>query len=343
MFVKNLRWLLLCLALFAAALGSTILRPLNLAKLEGDSDVVVLGQVLSVVGQGASRLDLGSGPIEAVDYDAALRIDYVLKGGAKSQTLTLRFSIPNMPLGLQAVTSGQYGIFFLTNSQNRLRFTDPMYPCLPAINRPKAPAGSVIDQVTVIVGESLESGLLSVSDRYKALDALSGLQTPLAHNVLRHALTSTSIEVRLDVARSLVAHDDIAGLELVEHALNNPSGLTTETFSNLAGSLAGLRNPESVPALRRLLTLSDQRITRAAVVALRQSHSSSALQPLSSQLGNPEQQVRYYAVVGLGEITGQDEWTPSYNEFTAHESKYVEHWREWAASNTSVINASPKL
>jgi HEAT repeat protein len=109
--------------------------------------------------------------------------------------------------------------------------------------------------------------------------------------------------------------------------------LSENMISNLAGSLGGLKDPISIPTLSRLLTLRDQRITPAIAMALRQTRSPDALKPLSTLLTNDELTVRYYAVVGMGEITAQDPWTPTFDEFRDHESKYLSYWHEWAASN----------
>ena len=49
-------------------------------------------------------------------------------------------------------------------------------------------------------------------------------------------------------------------------------------------------------------------------------------------LWDPDREVRYYAVVGLGEITGQNEWTPATDYFAQNEEKFLTHWREWAKS-----------
>ena len=54
---------------------------------------------------------------------------------------------------------------------------------------------------------------------------------------------------------------------------------------------------------------------------------------VSKLLGNSEEQGRYYAVVGMGEITRQDECTAAFDEFHSHKSKYLAYWRDWAASN----------
>ena len=113
----------------------------------------------------------------------------------------------------------------------------------------------------------------------------------------------------------------------------HPTGLSENMISNLAGSLAGLKDPTSIPTLRQLLALQDQRVRRAVAVALRQTRSPDALKPLSQLLTNDDITVRYYATVGMGEITAQDQWTPAFDEFRDHESKYLSYWREWAESN----------
>ena len=104
-------------------------------------------------------------------------------------------------------------------------------------------------------------------------------------------------------------------------------------ISNLAGSPGGLKDASAVPALKRLFETKDQRVIKGAAIALRQSGSADALEPLSRLLDNSDGQVRYYAVVGMGEITRQDEWTPTFPEFREHEAKYLSFWREWSDSN----------
>jgi HEAT repeat protein len=108
-------------------------------------------------------------------------------------------------------------------------------------------------------------------------------------------------------------------------------------ISNLAGSLGGLKDPKSIPTLKRLLGTNNPQITKGVAIALRKSGSADALEPLSHLLNDGDEQVRYYAVVGLGEITNQDEWTPAFDEFRNHEAKYLTYWRDWAASNLQLL------
>jgi len=149
---------------------------------------------------------------------------------------------------------------------------------------------------------------------------------------LRHALQVSSGDLRLRVASKLVARNDITGLEIVEKALRHPSE-RGYLHQELAGSLGGLKDPRSIPTLKVLIETNDPQTIKGAAIALRQSGSSEAIEPLSRLLKDEDEQVRYYAVVGLGEITGQDEWTPAFDEFQGHEGRYLSYWLAWTASN----------
>ncbi len=314
-------------------LNPTVIHTLDLASLTSQADVIVTGQITSVTDHGPTTLDLGGGAIQATQFAALIQTDQVLKGDPQTQTLLVEFAIPEVPIGIQGVVSGQYGLFFLAAIQDHVRFADPMHPALPVVRSAKLPPGAVLDQVSIALGQVLAAPQASDSDRSRALDALGGLNTDTARNTLRKAVNSSSGAIQLDVVRTLVAHNDVIGLEPVAAALLHPTGLSDSMIANLAGSLGGLEDPRAIPSLSKLI-LSDNTQTRlGAAIALRQSHSTAALVPLSHGLTDSDDHIRYYAVVGLGEITGQDEWTPAFDEFRKHEPKYLAYWLDWAASN----------
>jgi hypothetical protein len=58
-----------------------------------------------------------------------------------------------------------------------------------------------------------------------------------------------------------------------------------------------------------------------------------ALAPLSQLLEDSDLLTRYYAVAGLGEITGQNDWTPAFDEFQKNQKRYLSYWQTWAELN----------
>jgi HEAT repeats len=314
-------------------INAAAIRLLDVASLTSQADIIVIGQIISVTDRGPTTVDVGGGPIPATDLVAVLQVDQPLKGSPHTQTLSVDFALPQMPIGIKSVVPGQYGIFFLSALQNQLRFTDPMYPALPTVRNVKLLPGAVLEQVTIALGQVLIAAQVSDSDRFVALDGLYRLKTDLARDTLRQALNRSSGNIRLDIARTLVARNDVAGLEPVEAALLHPAGLSSYMISNLAGSLGGLRDPRAIPSLSKLIASDNAETRLGAAIGLRQSRSPAALAPLSRALEDTSPLVRYYAVVGMGEITGQDDWTPAFDEFQKHEAKYLSHWRDWAASN----------
>jgi len=308
-------------------------RSVDVAGLTAGADLIVVGQVVTVVQQERTAVDLPGGSTPATRFRGSLRSDRVLKGDLSAPVVSFYFLLPDAPIGFHGVEVGQYGVFFLKFSQGGWEPVDPAHPALPAVASAQLPLGTPLDQVTVGLGQVLIAPRAADADCSRVLEALAHLQTDLARETLRQALKSTSGELRLTIAGMLVARNDITGLEPVETALLHPAGLSQHLLVNLAGSLGGLKDPKAVPALARLLKANNPDIDRFAAAALRQTGSSAALEPLSHLLGDPDVQTRYYAVIGFGEITHQNDWAPAFDEFQQHEEHYLSYWRVWAQTN----------
>jgi hypothetical protein len=328
-----LRAVLLTLLSLSAAISSVV-RVISVKALVESSDVIVCGVVTAVKDQGKDSFYTPGGSLAGEKMRAELATDETLKGATASRVLYVEFFAPEAPSPIRPIPAGQRGIFFLQQQGvSGYRVSDPVYPFLPAGPGGAISGGSPLDRVTAKLGEALAYSGSTDAEVHAALDALATLDTELAAETLRKLLTTTSGELQLRIASKLVARNDIAGLDLVGNALLHPEVLSKYAAANLAGSLAGLKDPKSIPMLKQLLKTRDQQITRSVAIALRQSGSADALVPLSRLLDYSEEQVRYYAVVGMGEITRQDEWTPALDEFRTHESKYLAYWRDWAQSN----------
>jgi len=311
------------------ALGHAI----DVAALVESSDLIVSGSASSVTEEGRGTINTACGTLTGKKLLLVLLPDETIKGAAETASLPVQLVIPDSPCAILGVPPQQYGIFFLQREGLGYRFSDPAYPLLPAVRGGRSTTGLPLDRVVAKLGEVLTYEHSTRLEALSSLGALSTITTRSATETLRSTCEKTSGDLRLLIASTLVFRNDLTGLDVTEKALLHPGSGPDYPFVNMAASLAGLKDPKAIPALKRLLETHDQHIIKGAVIALRQTGSEDALEPLSRLLNNSDEQVRYYAVVGLGEITKQDEWTPAFPEFREHEAKYLSYWRDWAASN----------
>jgi hypothetical protein len=54
---------------------------------------------------------------------------------------------------------------------------------------------------------------------------------------------------------------------------------------------------------------------------------------LVASLRDSDFETRYYAVVGLAEITRQKDWRPLMDQFKANQGRYLTYWTNWARAN----------
>lgn len=324
---------LLLLAVLIPPLCGIPVSSINVADLTTRSDLIVLGRLVSVAREGTTVLDYVGSPIPAERYLASIAVDHAIKGTEIGTPLPVVFAVATTGLGYPDVVADSYGVFFLKRGKHSYEFTDRWYPSLPAVEGWQIPSGSALDQVTYVLGLDLESSQLTDQSKGQVLEALGRLHTERAAQVLGQALGNAAGDLRLHIARVLVARNEIAGFAAVEEALLHPSTLSKLELLNLAASLGGLRDSRTVPGLTMLAESTDPTVRRYAAKALRQSGSSAAVAPLTKLLNDSDFNTRYEAVAGLGEITGQDEWTPAVEEFKQHEYRYVTYWRQWAQSN----------
>jgi hypothetical protein len=296
------------------------------------ADLIVLGRVLSVTKGEKTIANVEGNSIPAIRATAVLKVDGLIKGEAHGDSLSLTYYSPDSPSILQDISVGQYGMFFVRSSTEGLSFYDPVYPYLPAV--PGSYGQSTpLDRATAVLGEVASSRGESDAHRLEAVELLAKLRTNTAKEALERTMSSETGEFRLHVAAALVSSNNIAGLPTLADALLHPRDLSPGLLQYLAGSLGGMRDARAVPTLARLVTMPEPQTRMGVAMALRQSRTAAALKPLSKFLNDSNLLVTYYAVVGMGEITRQDEWTPSFETFQHNPAPFLKHWQEWANTN----------
>lgn len=309
--------------------------PLNVEALTSASSLIVVGQVIDVK-EGAHGSFTSLGPtIGGNQMMATLQIDRVLKGICSAKDLDIEFFRPDAPVGLAVPSIGEYAMFFLTETADadKPRFTDPLYGWLPASHGVKIPAGDALTRVVLTLAEEASASSAPDPRSARALDVLASVSTDLATQALEDTMNKSVGDLRLLVAAKLLSRNDLVALPVVTNALIHPGGISQNLHDALAGALAGIRDAKAIPSLVAILQTGNPDVRRWCAVALRQTGSPSALEPLAELLNDPDDTTRYYAVVAMGEITHQDEWTPSISAFRANEAHYLVHWRGWASTN----------
>ena len=308
---------------------------LNLEELTQSADLVLVGEVTSVKDLYRTVMEVRGHLEEPVTIrQGEMRVDTILKGSTDSSAISFQFIRPDLGYGYEGVSAHIYRVLFLKKVITGYEFASPLYPSVVAVPGFKATAGSSLNQVIEQIEKVLTSDAPS-EQKHEAVFDLRNTQNKSVVDALHLALQDKNLDVRLNVAGALLLRNDLSGLPLAEQALlNPPPQVPAYLVQNLWGAIqSGVRDERAIPALARLLAARDVDTRRAVAFALRNTASRTALIPLVSALKDSDFQARYYAVIGLAEITGDSEWRPSQEDFKANEARYLQYWKSWAKTN----------
>jgi hypothetical protein len=326
----------LLLALSPGTANSTIVPGLDLDQLVRDSSIIAVGEVTSLQKEGKAPIHLDSLDVTGETVGGVLRVNQVLKGEPYSTELRFAFLIPETFIGWRSPALHTSGVFFFKirrGTSGELEFTSPYYPFAPAISAfPLKEETTTIDRVVSAIGKAIFSPKDTVGTKVTAVYFLSTSRSEASLKELHSALDNPDRELRVRAAGALLERNDISALPLaVDALLHGFPGASEEAIHNLVYAIAGgVSNEGSVPMVVELLKSPDPQIRRASAAALRRTGSEKAIRALSSLLGDSDLETRYYAVVGLAEITGQTEWRPNMEDFASDQQRYLDHWRDWA-------------
>jgi HEAT repeats len=291
--------------------------PLDLERLTYNADLIIIGRVNSTSKTARATATLG--------------VDKVVKGETDARTIDFEF-FPNRPSAYVRIQPELFGMFFLKRNEadGGYRILDPTYPAVIA------PADAVLskegglERTVNVVGQVLLTAR-AAEDRRVAVRVLSSALTARATELLRQAAKDSDAVVRMQSISALLNRNDIETLAIAERTLlNPPAGTEPYLLENIAAALEGIKDPQAIPALQRLLRSSNDRTRLGVVSALRQMHVTEAVQGLVIALGDNNRDVRYEGVIGLAELTGQNQWAPAIATFASDEQKYLDHWKAWA-------------
>jgi hypothetical protein len=311
--------------------AATPIPALDIEALVKASDVVALGSVDSVVQAEPTVIGSAGGAVSGRVMVARLRVVRWLKGTSRAdEQKECRFTVPTVPLGYETVQAGSFRMFFLRGDDDTCEFASPYYLSLPAVVVNDVVGETPIDRVAFVLGEVLNSEAVPLADRIVLVSTLSRVRSPHATGAMRRLLKSSDPSLRASGAGALLAQNDLLGLPEAEHALLRNPAVSPSALGIARNGLALVSDPAAVPALTRLLGAPNVQTRRAAVEALKRTKSQLAIQPLLRALDDEDDMVRYPAVMGLFEITGDLTDAPSIEAFRRTPEQFVQFWKDWA-------------
>lgn len=311
----------------AEAVGVPVL---TMAERASAADVIVLGRVTSSSQVGVATLDDFGEKVPSRVMAAKLHVQEVFKGTPGISDITLRFLLPDAPIGYASPPVGVSAIFFLKQTGGEYSFANPYDPFVVGMPAATPEGGKLVDRLTACVGAVIESTETSSDQKRQAIHDLLIIPGNLSTQALQFASHLADPTVRLTAVAVLLVRNDISGLQLAADVLLRPAeGLPSEVRQNLISGIGMVKDPQAVPTLATLLRQGDDRVRVAAARALVNTASPSAIDPLAEALDDRDSQVRFYAVLGLAKITGQNDWRPNTDDFRDREASYLSHWKEW--------------
>jgi len=314
--------------------GTACLAPvLNVPRLVSASDLIVVGKIVA--------LD-DAGPASVMSPDATGRTmagvmiaDAVLKGTSDSAEIRFRFIQPMLPLDCShgAVSQGTYRILFLRAVNGVYEFASGYYPSVIATPSTPLPVADPLARVYHVLAAVLSSPDVSADDKRQAVYVLYQSGNDETRAALHVLAADPDLLLAGDATAALIFDNDLSILSVAERILSKPAVYPLEAVANVRGAIGEIKDARAVPNLARLVRSPDVETRRAAAYALRQSRSPAAIDALGAALEDDDLDVKYSAVAGLSEITGQTDGMPSIPLFRSNPEPYLARWKEWVRLN----------
>ena len=352
-----MRPLAFCLALLAAGLGmeraeAAPVPAADVPAMVGGAELIAVGRVGGIAVQRRPN-----GIVESF----TLSVERVLKGdGTIPRQVSVQLSLSASGFG--TVGDRQYGMFFLKHAPGTAYVAvDAYHPALVAspttgsavsgdalsgVTRELAavlttPAAALVDPISGL--HSMVRANPAVQAEHIYSEATAALRTLPSGSVgvaLRPVAASRQAPGRLWAITGLLALTDpapstalkVALVDSVKATLLDPPPELAYTVDNLAGALQSLSDaPGAVPGMASLLASKSVEVRRAAALVLSQIGTEPVIAPLANiALNDKDQDVRYYAVLGLSEASGLDN-APTWEAFRQDEGGVTRFWHHWTS------------
>jgi hypothetical protein len=271
--------------------------------------------------------------------EATVRPERVLKGKPATD-YAVRFYEPEADIGYDYPREGRYGLFFLKREGDSFAFVSPYNASIVAARGACESEGEPLSRVAAEMTCVLRSQDAKTFDRYQAVSALATVKTDAGKAALKSAARGQPEPLNYIAADELIRRGDLSLLPLAERALRKSYEIRIDEggfhLSTGWNSIEEISDRRAIPSLSRLAHAPDVRTRQSALRALGHTKDAAARAPLLEGLDDPEAGVRWYAVMALAELAGEDdvggEWYPDFKRFELSEGLYITHWKAWALS-----------
>jgi len=318
----------------------------ELPKLVNTSDLVAVARVAAITQTASGTVELPGGQFIPAHFRvAALHLQDILKGEPASTDITAEYTILYSPGGWAGGVPRGYTIHdslipnstrlvFLKSIGDHYEFTNGSY--LSVVCAPEASSSGqspdTLSRVLSRVTDAIFSAKVSEQDKAEAIRQLGAVGTDAVSAGLRTFIAGDvgyqNEFLRTEALVALLGHKDESVVGLAESELL--SGSSSYWKSNLLFALTQAVPPSrSIPILAEALALPTAELRTSAAVAIYQTNSANGIPPLLGALDDPDPQVAFAVMQGLGNLTKDYRWRPKSTEPDADWLRCLNHWRDF--------------
>jgi hypothetical protein len=287
----------------------------------------------------------GAQSVPAHFRSATLHLTDVLQGAPASPDIAVHYTIlysdggwsGGVPRGYttrDTLTPHSVRLIFLKSVGDHYELTDGSY--LSIVCGPEAPSRAeppnVLDRVLSLISEALLSASVSKEEKGEAIRQLGAVKTdsvvPALRTFVQGDVARDDEFLRAEALAALLGHNDESVLEAAEAEVLRGSILYWK--SNLLLAITRAIGPSrSIPILAEVLGSSSAQMRTSAAVAIYQTNSGAGIPPLLTALDDPDPEVAFAVMQGLGNLTRNYAWRPKSTEQDADWFRCLSHWRDY--------------
>lgn len=342
------------LLLSAGAHGQEVVY--DLPKLINSSDLVAVARVEAVIQTGSGTIEFPWGQSPAHFRVVTLRVRDVLKGTPPSADIQVRYTRLYSPAGwsggvpsgytiADTLTPNSTRLVFLKTAGDHYDFTNGSY--LGIACAPEAPGGDEPLDTFNRVLSRIEGALLSASvpqqEKAEAIRQLAAVNTdsviPALRTFLRRGAARKDEFLRIEAIVALLDHKDETVVAAAESELLRKGNDYWK--SNLLFAIQRAVSPSrSIPIIADVLYGSSAQMRTSAAIAIYQTSSPLGIPPLLRALGDPDPDVAFAVMQGLGNLTQDYEWRPKSTQPDTDWFRCLNYWRNYRQrwNNGSLID-----